>query len=366
MVDTYLITPEEAAALLSKRAGYQITSEDLKQLRRHGRIKAAKQLARMTFYERSEIEQAPIPRKRHPQPLTDLAHKFEIHEVEASLRNITYAPQNQNTTSSILPFDHQPCINAAFDDLNLQSIRDFLGKTRVQSQSHFASDTPIQDQLVQLGLMRKSHTATPSSEQVIPTYGTLLCFGIQPSIFLPGAITHCTCWRGADRHSGWFDDEEYRGNLLEQLQSGIDFLVKHLQVSPTHDKNKQKNSLEFPTTILHEAIANALVHREYANRTDFVHIELFDDRIEISNPGGPPPPMHMDLLGMENRSFLRNNQIARIFYLTGNIQEVGAGISHMQYSMQKSGLPKPSFTLSETETFRIVLLRLEKTSKLFC
>jgi predicted HTH transcriptional regulator len=365
MVDVELVTPEEAAALLSKRAGYQITSEDLKQLRRHGRVKAAKQLARMTFYERSEIEKAPLPKKRHPLPLTDFAQKAKINELEASFRNNSDIVCNQDATSLYpLPFDHQLCANAAFEDLNLWSIHDFLGKSRVQSQSNFAHTMSIQDQLVQLGLMRKLYTATSSGEQVIPTYGTLLCFGLQPSIFLPGAITHCTYWRGVDRHSGWFDDEEYRGNLLEQLQSSINFLVKHLQISSTYSKDNQKDSLEFPTTILHEAIVNALVHREYANRTDFVHIELFDDRIEISNPGGPPPPMRMDLLGIENRSFLRNHQIARIFYLIGNVQKVGSGISHMQYSMQKSGLSKLSFMLSETETFKAVLYRMEKSAKL--
>jgi predicted HTH transcriptional regulator len=72
----------------------------------------------------------------------------------------------------------------------------------------------------------------------------------------------------------------------------------------------------------------------------------------------------MDLPGVENRSFPRNHQVAHIFYLSGEIEEVGSGISHMQYSLQRSGLPKPGFVLSATETFRTVLPRLEKTSRL--
>lgn len=213
----------------------------------------------------------------------------------------------------------------------------------------------IRDQLVLLGLMRKLHATTYPGEQVIPTYGALLCFGLQTSVFLPNAITRCTYWRGVNRHKGWLADEEYRGNLLEQLQSSIDFLTEHLQPSRLYNENEHKEFLEFPATVLHEAIANALVHREYVKRPDFVHIELFDDRIEMSSPGEPPLPMRMDLLGIENRSFPRNHQIAHIFYLAGEIEEVGSGISHMQDSLQKSRLPKAGFVLSATETFRVVL-----------
>src|SRR6266566_9148643 len=60
----HLVIPEEAARIMSLRAGHEITTDDLRQLRRRGKIKAAKQLSRTTLYERSEIERAPLPKKR--------------------------------------------------------------------------------------------------------------------------------------------------------------------------------------------------------------------------------------------------------------------------------------------------------------
>ena len=72
-----LITPDEAARIMSRRAGYKITPEDLKQLRRYGRIKVARQLARTTLYERAEIEKAPLPKKRNPEKLETESKKLE-------------------------------------------------------------------------------------------------------------------------------------------------------------------------------------------------------------------------------------------------------------------------------------------------
>jgi hypothetical protein len=66
---TDLVTPEEAARIMSKQAGYEITPDDIKQMRRRNKLKAAKQMRRMTLYERSEIEAAIPPKKRHPKKL---------------------------------------------------------------------------------------------------------------------------------------------------------------------------------------------------------------------------------------------------------------------------------------------------------
>jgi hypothetical protein len=64
-----LVTPEEAASIMSNRAGYEITPDDIRQMRRHNRLKAARQMRRTTLYERSEIENATPPKKRHPKKL---------------------------------------------------------------------------------------------------------------------------------------------------------------------------------------------------------------------------------------------------------------------------------------------------------
>jgi len=68
-----LVTPDEAARIMSMMAGYEITPDDIRQLRRRNKIKAAKQSSRMTWYERSEIEKAKPPRKHHPKAVEDVS-----------------------------------------------------------------------------------------------------------------------------------------------------------------------------------------------------------------------------------------------------------------------------------------------------
>lgn len=79
-----LVTPKEAAQIMSERAGYQITTDDLKQLRRSGKVKVARQLARTTLYERSEIERAPLPRKHR---LKQLEPESKMADPDANIKD---------------------------------------------------------------------------------------------------------------------------------------------------------------------------------------------------------------------------------------------------------------------------------------
>jgi ATP-dependent DNA helicase RecG len=252
-----------------------------------------------------------------------------------------------NETQHTQPFDHSICYDASFNDLDLEKITEFLKQDRVQQEESFHPSVSIQDQLLQFGLIQKSS----------PTYGALLCFGKNPPKWLPGAFTRCTVWRGNDRHIGWLDSQEFRGDLLRQLDGSLGYLRKHLHLSRVLRTDGSTEQWEIPFVALEEALANALVHREYANRTDYVHIEVFDDRIEISSPGDLPPPMTLDLLGIENRSYPRNPQIAQVFYLSGYIEEVGSGIQRMQYLLKEARLPAPEFRLSAAKTLTVVIFR---------
>jgi len=251
------------------------------------------------------------------------------------------------------PFDHSLCKEASHTDLDQDKIIEFLKKDLVQLQQDFRPDVSQQEQLLQLGLFQESNF----------TYGTLLCFGRDPTKWVSAAFTRCTYWHGDDRQKGWQDDRTYRDGLLIQFEESLNFLRKSLQFSRRIDKVETTEQWEIPFLALREALANALVHREYANRTDFVHIEVFDNRVEISSPGDPPAPMTLELLEEEHKSHPRNPQIARIFYLYGYVEEVGSGIRRMQQAMQNAGLLPAEFNLNKAKTFKVILYRPERNTK---
>lgn len=250
------------------------------------------------------------------------------------------------------PFDHLICRHASLADLDLTKINEFFKTDKVQLQQDFHAGAFDQDQLLQFGLFKEAH----------PSYGALLCFGQNPQKLLSGAFTRCIYWPGNDRHLGWLEDQTYRGDLLNQFKSSRDFLKKHLRLSRVIGREGRAEQWEIPFVALEEALANALVHREYANRTDFIHVEVFNDRIEISSPGDLPPPMTLELLETEHKCHPRNPQIARIFYLSGYVEEVGSGIQRMQYVMKEAGLLPAKLELLEDKTFKVILYRPKQVS----
>ena len=83
------------------------------------------------------------------------------------------------------------------------------------------------------------------------------------------------------------DKEDIDGNLFSQHQRGVDFILRNLQRRPQHRDFNAPGELEIPAAAIKEAVANALVHRDY-----FIHaavaIDIFADRVEIASPGTLP------------------------------------------------------------------------------
>jgi hypothetical protein len=252
-----------------------------------------------------------------------------------------------NTNFRIQQFDQVIREDASISDLNTEKVTAFFNRNRVQLQDDFYRESSDQDQLQNFELLRETH----------PTYAALLCFGLKPPKWVAGAFTRCTHWSGQDRHTGWLEDQAYRGDLAQQFESSSDFLRKCLRLVRVIGRDERSEEPEIPLVALQEALANALVHREYQNQTSPVYVDVFQDRIEISSPGIPPEPMTLELLEEEHKSHPRNPQIARIFYLYGYVETVGSGIQRMQRAMEKAGLSSAKLELSRDKIFKVIFYR---------
>ena len=102
----------------------------------------------------------------------------------------------------------------------------------------------------------------------------------------------------------------------------------------------------YPMKALREAIANAIIHRDYSTNTDgaYIYLRIFDDRIEILNPGGLYGNNRLENLGSDNMLEVRNNTIIRLLEDTTDIVENRhTGIATMREEMKKMNLPEPEF-----------------------
>lgn len=99
----------------------------------------------------------------------------------------------------------------------------------------------------------------------------------------------CTRWYGLDKASGIMealDDKEYSGSLIFLLQEGTNFVKNNSKKRWKKTGNGRIEMPEYPEQAVHEVIVNALIHRDYTEIGSEVHIDIFDDRLEIYSPGG--------------------------------------------------------------------------------
>lgn len=233
---------------------------------------------------------------------------------------------------------------ASLLDLSQEKVSKFFTISLVRRQDDFSSEASDMDRLEHFGFLQESH----------PTYGALLCFGHNPTRWQVGAFTRCTLWSTNNRHNGWLEAQDYQRDLITQFEASLDFLQKHLHLTRAISQDKRLDALEIPLVALAEALANALVHREYASQPSPVYVDIFYDRIEICSPGSPPEPMTMEALQEEHKSHPRNPQIARIFYLYGYVEKAGSGIQRMKNAVKNARLRPIEFELGKDKTFRVI------------
>ena len=115
----------------------------------------------------------------------------------------------------------------------------------------------------------------------------------------------------------------------------------------------RKELWEIPETVFKEAIINALAHRDYYEKGARITIELFEDRVEISNPGGLVSGIPRNEFG--KRSLSRNPLVFGLFERIRMVEQIGSGVIRMRDLMTEAGLTPPEFTVDGL--FTVVLRR---------
>ena len=101
----------------------------------------------------------------------------------------------------------------------------------------------------------------------------------------------CTRWNGLNKSGGTvdaLDDAEYSGSVISLIEDGEAFIKRNAKKMWKKTSNSRIEMPEYVERSYHEALVNALVHRDYLVNGSEVHIDIYDDRMEIYSPGGMP------------------------------------------------------------------------------
>lgn len=141
------------------------------------------------------------------------------------------------------------------------------------------------------------------------------------------------------------DSRNVQGNIFDLANEAVAFCFKHLNLSgKTRGRITRDEALEVPVDALREAIINALAHRDYSNPGGSAAVAIFDDRVEISNPGAFPPDFPLETPETSDDSFPHNPVMARVLYLRKTIETWGRGINLIFSSCREEGRLPPSVT----------------------
>ena len=226
-------------------------------------------------------------------------------------------------------FDEAPCRKFQFpEDFDREAFQYFL------------SASGLQNDLSQDILLKNLHL---SDENGLLKNGAILLFAKDPQKFHEQAVTRCLLFKGTSKAS-ILDDKTFSGNLLSQYNSALTYLRQKLNLNYIiKGRGSREEVLEIPEEIFKEAVLNSLCHRDYYEKGAVTHVEIYDDRVEISNPGGLVHSISREDFG--KRSLSRNSLVFGLFQRMRMVEKIGSGISRMREEMRKANLPAPVFNL---------------------
>lgn len=185
----------------------------------------------------------------------------------------------------------------------------------------------------------------------------ILFFAQRPSRYLPQSAVTCVAYKG-NAKVDVLDKKTFERTIIENIDEAISFVKRHLNLSYEIKGKLRTEKLEIPEVVLREAIVNAVAHRDYLQKGATVMIEVFDDRIEISNPGGLPKGLKEEDFG--KRTLARNPLIAALLNRAGYIEKLGTGVPRIKKCMSDAELPAPEFQFDD---FFVITLKRLSTSK---
>jgi len=237
-------------------------------------------------------------------------------------------------------WDALPSESFHLKEVSKEYIRDFQKRVG-QSQ------IPVQPLLKNLSLMTNDGK---------PCNGVVLLFGKNPQQFFPEAQVKCARFAGTTSVR-FLDEMTIEGNLFSQMENALKFVARNTQREIRITGKPERETIpEYPEAAIREAVTNAICHRDYS-AVGTIQVRIYEDRLEVWNPGTLPPSLTIESLYREHPSLPRNPKIALAFYRARLIEHWGTGTLRMAEACDRLGV-KLEF-LSESGFFMVRLVKPE-------
>lgn len=228
----------------------------------------------------------------------------------------------------------------SFTSLNKSALDEYI--IRLKNGKPHLAQLP-DDTIYELMSITRNHEVTLAS---------MLLFSPYPQAYAPQLCITAVSVPGTEKGnigvSGerFIDNERIEGTIQEMLNGALAFVRKNMKRKTIINgmTGVREDETDYPITAVREAILNALVHRDYSVHTEGMPItlDMYEDRIEISNPGGLYGRIRIDQLGKVQPD-TRNPVIATALETLNITENRYSGIPTIRQELRKHGLKEPEF-----------------------
>lgn len=225
--------------------------------------------------------------------------------------------------------------------------------SRVKSERRNLADNVSDDKILELMGVTSDGT---------PTLAGLMTFSKYPQTYFPQLCITAVALPGTEMGETGTDGERFidnkriTGAIPDMLEEAVEFVRTNSRTKTIIDDNgKRVDKNEYPIKAVREAILNALVHRDYSIYTENtpIRIEMYRDRMEVTNSGGLYGKISIDALGKVHPE-TRNAALANMLELLNITENRYSGIPTMRREFLNAGLPAPNFSVIHGE-FKVVM-----------
>lgn len=252
-------------------------------------------------------------------------------------------------------FDKQICKGTRLKDIDKEKVKWFLKEARRQRGLKISEDAELNDILRYLKLLQDGKL----------TNAALLLFAKEPR-FIQSEVK-CIRFKGDSPVKPYIDFQTITGNIFDLVDQAVDFILRNIRKAiwliPGQVQREEK--YEYPPESIREAIVNAIIHRDYLSPSK-VQVRVFDDYIEIWNPGELPKGWTVEKLKQKHESIPKNPLLFKQFFWVKYVEDVGGGTLDMLNECREWGMPEPEFEDTGTAiivTFRKSIFTLEVLAK---
>jgi len=242
------------------------------------------------------------------------------------------------TSAPIHYLDEQPLDRAARSDLDDDAIAEFLGAAYPSARSE-----QTERYLIAMQAVVASGT---------PTVTGIVLFCKDPARFLPGAYVSAVRFPGTQATGQFLDRAEIHGTVFTQIEDAVGFLTRHVAM-PSRIEGLERVQGGIPVEVWREAVTNASSHRDHASPNQ-IRIFVFDDRVEIANPGELLNKLTVESIRLAGTKQPRNPHIASAVARRALRDNLGIGVPEIFRLLDQHGLPEPQIDVAGGE-FRLTI-----------